>query len=635
MTPEFLLQAVIYLVAAVIAVPVAKRAGLGSVLGYLLAGILIGPSVCGWVGKMEDVQHFAEFGVVMMLFVVGLELRPSLLWRLRGPILGTGSAQVVGTALVVTLPAHYLLGLEWPVAVAVGLTLAMSSTAIVIQSLAERGVLNTRGGQASFSVLLFQDIAVIPILAVLPWLAEIHGGGNHGAAAAGHGEGHGHASALASLPNWAQTLVTLGAVVGIVIVAHYFLRYVFRYVAAAKLRELFTAVALLVVAAVAWVMDMVGLSAALGTFIAGVVLAESEYRHELEADIEPFKGLLLGLFFIAVGAGLDMGLVIAEPGRIVGLTFGLIAIKALVLMVLGMVFRIGWGSSFLFACALAQGGEFCFVLLGMAGDLGLMPEPVSAPLKAAVALSMAVTPLMLIANDRLIQPRFARQKSAREADAVEDHGNPVILAGFGRFGHVIGRLLRANGIGVTILDNDADQVDTLAQFGMKSFYGDASRVDLLTAAGAEKAKLFVCAVDDEEKSLEIVRLVKHEFPHLRILARAVNRNHAYELIRMGVTDFRRDTLGSALDLGTDILRAMGYRAHRAVRTVQTFRCYEETSVLELAKHYEKEGNRSSYVSIARQHLQNLEGLLREDLKRQHLDHADAWEMAREKRDEKE
>ncbi|MEQ1749126.1 MAG: cation:proton antiporter, partial [Prosthecobacter sp.] len=436
---------------------------------------------------------------------------------------------------------------------------------------------------------------------------------------------HGAGSALSHLPHWAQTLVTLGAVVAVIIVAHYFLRYVFRYVAAAKLRELFTAVALLLVAGVAYVMQLVGLSAALGTFIAGVVLAESEYRHQLEADVEPFKGLLLGLFFIAVGAGLDLGLVAAQPGLIASLTLGLIAVKFLVLLGIGLAFRLGWGSSFLFACALAQGGEFCFVLLGMAGQHGLLTSATSGPLSAAIALSMALTPLLLILNDRVIQPRFAKLKTEREPDAVESHDHPVILAGFGRFGHIIGRLLENNGFGVTVLDNDPDQVELLGRFGMKAFYGDASRADLLAAAGAASAKLFVCAVDDEKKSLEIVDLVQHEFPHLRILARAVNRSHAYELIKRGILDYRRDTLGSALDLGTDILRALGYRAHRAVRTVQTFKCYEEESVRELAKHYD--GDQSAYISIARQHLQNLESLLREDLKRQHLANEDAWDTA--------
>jgi glutathione-regulated potassium-efflux system ancillary protein KefC/glutathione-regulated potassium-efflux system protein KefB len=618
MTSDFLFQAVIYLLAAVIAVPVAKRLGLGSVLGYLIAGIVIGPSLLNLVGQVEDVQHFAEFGVVMMLFVVGLELRPSLLWRLRGPILGTGSAQVIGTTAAV-MGVAMLFGQPWPVALTIGLILAMSSTAIVIQSLAERGVLNTRGGQACFSVLLFQDIAVIPILAVLPWLAQANGG------AAGKGEAHGHESALAHLPHWAQTLVTLGAVVAVVFVAHYVLKYVFRFVAAAKLRELFTAVALLVVAGVAYLMNLVGLSAALGTFIAGVVLAESEYRHQLEADVEPFKGLLLGLFFSAVGAGLDLGLVAAKPGLIAALTLGLIALKFAVLLGIGGLFRLGGGSSFLFACALAQGGEFCFVLLGMAGQQQLLKTDIAGPLGAAIALSMALTPLLLILNDRVIQPRFAKLKPAREHDEVESHDDPVILAGFGRFGHIVGRLLEANGFGVAVLDSDPDQVELLGRFGMRSFYGDASRADLLAAAGAEKAKIFICAIDDEAKSLEIIDLVQHEFPHLRILARTVNRSHAYELIKRGVHDFRRDTLGSALDLGSDVLRALGYRAHRALRATQVFRCYEEESVRELAKHHDK--GQDAYISIARQHLKNFEALLSEDMKRQHLGNDDAWDNA--------
>ncbi|TDU80741.1 Kef-type potassium/proton antiporter (CPA2 family) [Prosthecobacter fusiformis] len=620
MSSEFLFQAVVYLLAAVIAVPIAKRLGLGSVLGYLLAGIVIGPSLLGLVGEVEDVQHVAEFGVVIMLFVVGLELRPSLLWRLRGPILGMGSAQVLCTAAVVT-GVGMLLGLAWPMAVTIGLILSMSSTAIVIQSLAERNLLNTRGGQACFSVLLFQDIAVIPMLAVFPWLAHTL----HGKAAAGDAAAHGHESALAHLPQWAQTMCTIGAVVGVIVVAHYFLRYLFRYVAASKLREMFTVVTLLVVAGVAWLMHLVGLSAALGTFIAGVVLAESEYRHQLEADVEPFKGLLLGLFFMAVGAGLNLGLVMAQSGMIAMMVAGLIGIKFLVLLALGGTFRLGMGASFVFACAMAQGGEFCFVLLGTAGQLGLVEPEIAALLNASVAISMALTPLMLIANDRLIQPRFARMKPAREHDVVESHEHPVILAGFGRFGHIIGRLLQSNGFGVTVLDNDPDQVEMLARFGLKSFYGDASRADLLAAAGAEKAKLFVCAVDEEAKSLEIVDLVRHEFPHLRILARATSRDHAYQLIQRGVTDFRRDLLGSSLDLSTDILRALGFRAHRAVRAVEIFRCYEEQSVRDLAKHYG--GDQATYVSVARQHLENLEAVFRQDLRRQHLDREDAWDVA--------
>lgn len=601
MSQDFLLQAVIYLLAAIISVPIAKRLGLGSVLGYLIAGTIIGPSALHLVGEVEDVQHFAEFGVVIMLFVVGLELRPSLLWRLRGPILGMGGLQVLVTAAVIA-GCCLVFSQSWPVGLTIGLTLAMSSTAIVLQSLTERGLLNGRGGQACFAVLLFQDIAVIPILALMPWLARAAGGKPVAAA---------HASALSGLPPWAQALAALGAVVAVVFISHRLLRYVFRFVAASGLREMFTAVALLVVAGVAGLMHLVGLSAALGTFIAGVVLAESEYRHQLEADVEPFKGLLLGLFFIAVGAGLDLGLVVAEPLKIAGLVLGLMLAKFLLLLGIGGLFKLGWAASLLFACALAQGGEFCFVLISMAGQLGVFTDAIAQPLKAAVALSMALTPLLLVFNDRLLQPRFAAKPSkSREPDAVESHDNPVVLAGFGRFGHIVGRLLRANGFGVTVLDSDPDQIESLARFGIKSYYGDASRPDLLAAAGAAKARLFICAVDNTEKSLQIVDLVRHEFPNLQILARATSRAHAYELIRRGVHLFQRDTLGSAIHLSVDALQALGFPEERAVRAGLIFHEHEQRSVREMAAHYGTDEEK--YVSVARQHIQALEAVLHAD-----------------------
>ena len=603
MSQDFLLQAVIYLLAAVVSVPVAKRLGLGSVLGYLIAGTIIGPSALHLVGDVEDVQHFAEFGVVIMLFVVGLELRPSLLWRLRGPILGMGGLQVLVTAAVVA-GCCLLFSQTWPVAVTIGLTLAMSSTAIVLQSLAERGVLNGRGGQACFAVLLFQDIAVIPMLALIPWLAR---------AAGGKPQATDHASVLSSLPYWAQTLAALGAVAAVVFISHRLLRYVFRFVAESGLREMFTAVALLVVAGVAGLMHLVGLSAALGTFIAGVVLAESEYRHQLEADVEPFKGLLLGLFFIAVGAGLDLGLVASQPLKIAGLVFGLMLAKFVLLLAIGQLFKLGWAASLLFACALAQGGEFCFVLISMAGSLGVFTDAVAQPLKAAVALSMALTPVVLVLNDRFLQPRFAtKPRPSREPDAVESHDNPVLLAGFGRFGHIVGRILRANGFGVTVLDNDPDQVESLARFGIKSYYGDASRPDLLAAAGAARAKLFICAVDTQEQSLRIVDLVRHEFPNLQILARATSRAHAYELLRRGVQLFQRDTLGSAIHLGVDALQALGVPEDRAVRAGQIFHQHEQRSVREMAVHYGTDDEQ--YVSLARQHIQALEAVLKDDMR---------------------
>ncbi len=620
MSQTFLLQAIIYLLAAVIAVPVAKRLGLGSVLGYLIAGTLIGPSALGLVGAVEDVQHFAEFGVVIMLFVVGLELRPSLLWRLRGPILGMGSAQLLGTAVAVAGIALFA-AQKWPVAVTIGLTLAMSSTAIVLQSLAERGILNTRAGQACFAVLLFQDIAIIPILALLPWLGRALGG-LPVADASG--------SALAELPPWGQTVVTLVAVAAVVVVSHTVLRQVFRFVAASRLREMFTAVALLVVAGVAWLMHLVGLSAALGTFIAGVVLADSEYRHQLEADVEPFKGLLLGLFFMAVGAGLDLRLVASQPGIILALVAGLMLTKFALLLGVGLVFRLGWAASLLFACALAQGGEFCFVLLSMAGQLNLFTDPVAQALKAAIAISMALTPLLLLFNDRFLQPRFAARKGPeRPPDTIESHEHPVILAGFGRFGHIVGRLLRANGFGVTVLDNDPDQVETLAKYGIKSYYGDASRLDLLAAAGAARARLFICAVDNQEQSLQIIGLVQQEFPNLQILARATSRAHAYELLKRGVHQFQRDTLGSAIDLGVDALCTLGFHAHRAVRAGQIFKQHEDLSLREMSVHYGTD--EAGYISMARQHVQNLERVLQGDRRPPEEADSDAWDSAGPKR----
>ncbi len=601
MRDSALFQAFVYLLAGVLAVPVAKRLGLGSVLGYLFAGVCVGPAMLGLVGGGEsDVMHFAEFGVVMMLFVIGLELRPALLWRLRAPILGLGGAQVSLTAALVA-GISLALGLPWPQAVVCGLILALSSTAIVLQSLGEKGLLKTRGGEACFSVLLFQDIAVIPILAILPLLANAAGAQAAGEAA--------HASPISQWPGWAQALTTIAAVAGIITGGRFLLRPIFRFIATTRLREVFTATALLLVIGIALLMQVVGLSAALGTFIAGVVLADSEYRHQLEADIEPFKGLLLGLFFISVGAGIDFGLMANQPGLIATLVIGLIGLKFTALVVLGRGFRLEGASTLLFAFALAQGGEFCFVLLSMAGQLGVLDAAISKPLVATVALSMALTPLLLLVNEKFVQPRFRVPKIEREPDEIDEHENPVILAGFGRFGHVVGRLLRANGFGVTVLDNDPDQVETLAKFGLKSFYGDASRLDLLTAAGADRAKVFICAVDNDAQALKIIEMVQTSFPHLKIIARATSRQHAYELIQHGVTIVHRDTFASAVDLSVDALRVLGFRGHQAERAARLFKRHDERALREMVKLL---GDEQAYVSAARQHIVNLEEVLRAD-----------------------
>ena len=605
----FFYQAFVYLSAAVIAVPVAKRLGLGSVLGYLIAGIAIGPFGLHLVGEEgRDVMQFAEFGVVMMLFLVGLELQPALLWRLRAPILGLGGLQVAVTAAVVAGGA-LALGLPWRAATAVGLILALSSTAIVLQTLAEKGLLKTAAGQSSFAVLLFQDLAVIPLLAVVPLLAppgsmaaaEGHGGDGHG----GHG-----AAWTEGLAPWAQTLAVLAAVAVVVLIGRFLVRPLFRVLARARLRELFTAAALLLVIGIALLMTRVGLSPALGTFLAGVVLATSEYRHELEADVEPFKGLLLGLFFIAVGASIDFALIGRQPALVLGLAVALVTVKGGILLALARSFRLGPDQALLFALALAQGGEFAFVLASFAGQNGVLGREITDPMIAVVALSMAMTPLLLLLGEKTLLPRIGtREQAARQADAVDEE-SPVIIAGFGRFGHIVGRLLRANGVATTVLDLDSDNVDLLRKLGLKVFYGDASRYDLLHAAGADRAKLLVLALDSPEKTRELVETAGKHFPHLKILARASGRGDAYDLLDAGVEHVYRETLDTSLRMGVDALRLLGFRGYQAHRAARTFRRYDEASVRELAamRH-----DRKTYINVARERIRSLEAILRSDL----------------------
>ncbi len=597
-----LFHAFIYLAAAVVAVPLAKRFGLGSVLGYLLAGVLIGPHALDLVGEQADhVMHFAEFGVVMMLFLVGLELDPARLWAMRTQLLGLGGLQVLGTALACTA-LGWALGLGLRLPFAVGLILAMSSTAIVLQSLQERGLLRTPAGEATFAVLLFQDIAVIPILALLPLLAV------------GPAEGAAAATGVAALPGWQKTLLVLLAVGSVVAAGRYLINPLFRRIAATGLRELFTAAALLLVVGISLLMQAVGLSAALGTFVAGVVLANSEYRHELEADIEPFKGLLLGLFFITVGAAIDFDLLRAEPGLIFGLVAGLLVLKFAVLFALSRIFKLAAPEGLLFSFALAQGGEFAFVLLTFVVDHRVLTAAQSAPLVAAVALSMAVTPLLFLFNERVVQPRFARRAGpAREADTIDAsaHDHPVIIAGFGRFGHIVGRLLRANHIGTTVLDLDGDHVEIVRRLGIKVFYGDATRLDLLHAAGAAKAKAIVIALDQEDKAVALVELVQKHFPHLKIFARATGRVHAYEFQRRGVTSFYRETLGSSLDLGTDLLRTLGLRAHQAHRAAQAFKRHDEQALRDLAQYWDDD---EAYFRHARNGIEAFERMFESDAK---------------------
>ncbi|MDQ8020704.1 MAG: monovalent cation:proton antiporter-2 (CPA2) family protein [Moraxellaceae bacterium] len=601
----WLAQACIFLAAAVVSVPLAKRLGLGSVLGYLLAGALIGPHVLGLLGEPEGVMHVAEFGVVIMLFLIGLEIRPSYLWQMRAAILGLGGAQVVVTTLAVAGVA-LACGLVWQHALAIGMIAAMSSTAIVLQSLRERGLDSSQPGRAAFSVLLFQDIAVIPMLALLPLLATQRSAAQAEAV---------HASLIASLPDWAQALVVLGAVGGIVVAGRYALRPVFRYIASTGLREIFTATALLLVVGVALLMQAVGLSAALGAFVAGVVLADSEFRHELESDIEPFRGLLLGLFFISVGASIDFALLAAHPLLILALVAALVLIKTGVLYLLARLFQDSHADAMLLALCLAQGGEFAFVLFAFAESARVLDAGITAPLVLAVALSMAATPLLFLVAQRLRGKPAARQ---RPDEAIDNHHPQVIIAGFGRFGQIVGRLLRTNGYRSSVLDHSADQIELVRRFGNQASYGDASRMDLLRAAGAETAQAIVIAIDDEERASQIVESVRKHFPHLKVLARAYDRRHLYELRKMGAHVVERETFAGAVKLGEHALRLLGMRAHQAHRAAQIFTHYDSDLIERLEPYW---GDLENYRSQLGRQTADVEELMRQDGAAFHLGQA--------------
>jgi monovalent cation:proton antiporter-2 (CPA2) family protein len=566
------MEMVAYLAAAVVAVPIAHRLGLGSILGYLMAGVLVGPSVLGWVGHFSsDVMNVSEFGVIMMLFLVGLELEPRKLWRMRSTIIGLGGLQVIVTALALALPAMFL-GLTFPSALATGLILSLSSTAVVLPSLQERNLTQTKGGRAAFGVLLSQDFAVIPILALLPFLAPGHLHLNPSQLAS---------DPLAALPPVHRTLVVVGAVLGIVLAGRFIVRPFFHIIATTHLQELFTASALLIVIGIVLLMNQVGLDPALGAFLGGVVLADSKYRHQIEADIGPFKGLLLGIFFVAVGASINFTYFISQPALVAGIVVGLIVIKFIVLWILARTFRFDRSSSFLFSFALAQGDEFAFVLLPSSVTLGVLSIAWSNIFVLAVAISMALTPFLLTIDQKLVQPLFIRPKAKREADVIPETTD-ILLIGFGRFGNIVGRFLKANGISTTLLDFDAEQIDILRKLGLKSYYGDATRLEILRNAGAARAKLILIMIDSEEATLRIVDLVQKHFPQAKIHARARDRSHAYRLINKGVTNVYHEVEGSALQLSIGTLEALGYTAERAREIAAIFEQYEHQSIQELA-----------------------------------------------------
>jgi monovalent cation:proton antiporter-2 (CPA2) family protein len=575
METNFLSQALIYLAAGVIAVPLFKRLGLGSVLGYLAAGMAIGPWGLRLIGDPQTVLHFAEFGVVLLLFLIGLELDPRRLWALRGPILGMGAVQVLATAGAAAAIAAAL-GQPLAVALVAGMGVAMSSTAIALASLQERNLLATPGGQAGFSVLLFQDLAVIPLLLVVGVLAE-------GRAAL----------------DWRTAAAGIGIIAALFTGGRLLLRPALRAIAATRLREVFVAAALLLIIGIAALMEAAGLSMALGAFLAGVILADSEYRHELEIDIEPFKGLLLGLFFIAIGMSVDLGLFARSPLLVLGLALGVVALKAALLYPVAKLFGYcGRADAALFAAALSQVGEFAFVLFAVAGSL--VPPETAALLNAVVAVSMLTTPFLMLAYERA----FARRLASGESDVV-DEGNPVIVAGFGRFGQVVTRVLNGLRIRTTLIDHDPNQVDLVRRFGNPAYYGDATRLDVLERAGLAHARLLIVALDDSEAALRTVREVRRRYPGLAIIARAHSRTDAFEYLDLGVPAVR-ETFGSALDAAEAALRSLGHGPVAARRVITQFRRHDEEM---MERQAPMRGEVKQLIALNQQGRSDLEKLL--------------------------
>ena len=586
---NFLLQASIYLGTAVLVVPLAVRLGLGSVLGYLAAGILMGP-VLGLAGaETTDLQHFAEFGVVLMLFLIGLELEPKALWDMRHKLLGMGGAQVGLTTLGV---AAFLIwaGHTWTMALTVGMLSSLSSTAIVLQTLTEKNLMRTPGGRSAFSVLLTQDIAVIPMLALIPLMAtnailgptsDQFGITNQTAEKVVEGAAEPLVTIVQSLPGWAAGLLTLSIVAGIVLAGNYLSRPVFRFVHAAKLPEMSTFISLLLVLGIAFLMILVGLSPALGTFVAGVVLANSEFRHQLEADLKPFKGLLLGLFFMTVGVGINFQMLLREPMTVLGLTLGLMLLKAVVLLAIGFAFRLRRQDRWLFALSLAQGGEFGFLIVSFARSEGVLALAAGQMALLVISLSMLLTPLLFIAYDQLSR-RLAARSPERAPDEIDEKGS-VLVAGIGRFGQVVNRMVRTSGIPTVVLDSDMTTIDTMRRFGVKGFFGDPSRPELLEAAGLMEAQVLVVAVDDRDKSTQIVRFARKKRPDLHIVARATDRVHVYELYQAGANDIVRETFDSSIRAGRYVLENMGFSEYEAAKLSQTYYRIDRGAMRDLAE----------------------------------------------------
>lgn len=588
----FLFQASIYLAATVIAVPIAARLGFGSVLGYLAAGILVGP-VLGLVGGHEttELRHVAEFGVVMMLFLIGLELEPRALWDMRHRLLGLGGLQIGLTTLAAMVIAIYLLGLDWSVALAIGLIFALSSTAIVLQTLSEKGLMQTGGGRSAFSVLLTQDIAVIPMLAFLPLLAlpktaemvmrdmltRSSNVQNAASAPAPHAAAQ---TFIAGLPGWGAALVTVAVIAAIILAGVYLTRPVFRFIHTTRLREMYTALVLLIVVGISFLMTLVGLSPALGAFLAGVVLANSEFRHEMESDLAPFKGLLLGLFFITVGAGIDFAVLFGAPLLIAGLAMAVILTKGAILYLLGRAFALRGRDLWLFTLSLAQAGEFGFVLIAFSDQQNVLPRGLSEILLLVIALTMLITPLLFLLFD-WISKRLRETTSTEIADSIDSTG-PVIIAGIGRFGQVVNRLVRSSGFETVVLDHDLGAIQRMRAFGIKGFFGDPTRPDLLHAAGLDQARILVAALDNPDATLRLVSFARRTRPDLHIIARARDRTEVFRLYQAGASQIVRELFDSSLRAGRYVLENMGLTEFEAAELARTFYQHDRRSVRELA-----------------------------------------------------
>jgi glutathione-regulated potassium-efflux system ancillary protein KefC len=583
--PAWLTNSLIYLGAAVLAVPLSRYLGLGSIIGYLAAGIAIGPWGLGLVSNVQDILHFAEVGVVLMLFLIGLELEPRRLWNLRRPIFGWGSAQMLGCTALLCATAMAA-GLPWRASLVAALGLALSSTAIALQTMGERNMLPTTSGKAGFSILLFQDVAAIPILALLPLLG-----------------GLADANDAAGGSRWLEAAKILAVVGGIVLGGRLLLRPLLRWIAKSKTPEIFTAAALLLVLANAALMQLVGLSMALGAFLAGVLLAESEYRRELETDIEPFKGLLLGLFFIAVGMSIDFGVLRQSAGMMALLVFGFLAVKAVVIYTLARAMGLPAQERPVFTLLLAQGGEFAFVVFQAAAGAQVLAPQTSSLLIGAVTVSMLLSPLLLVLVDRLVLPRYALDKSALLEEISEPQQAPVIIAGFGRYGQIVARLLAAQGIAATVLDHDADMIEAARSFGYKVFYGDATRLDLLRTAGAQTAKVLVIAVDDTGQSLKIVELAHEHFPGLELVARARDVTHWNELRDRGVTRVEREVFESSLRSGRTVLEVLGFTPHEARAQAMRFRRHNFQLFEQMYPHHK---DRAKVIAVVKQGRRQLE-----------------------------